>query len=169
MKKDYLDGMGDTFDLVPIGAWMGRGKRTGVYGGFLLACYDPDTESYQSISKIGTGFSDEQLKDFTDKLTRATSSLVTRRKTSPMSGWSLPWSGRSSVPTSPCPPSIKSVSFSLILSQAGVGRIHDSKGIAMRFPRLVRVRDDKTPENATSAAQVVEMYRSQKNNHTIVD
>merc|ERR1719433_458423 len=61
LKKDYLDGMADSIDVVPIGAFYGKGKRTGAYGAFLLAIYDPDAEEFQTVCKAGTGFSDEDL------------------------------------------------------------------------------------------------------------
>jgi DNA ligase-1 len=60
LKKDYLEtGLGDSVDLVVVGADHGQGKRTGWFGSFLLACWNDDIECFQTICKVGTGFSDE--------------------------------------------------------------------------------------------------------------
>merc|ERR1712070_900039 len=62
LKKDYIDGMGDSIDVVPIGAFYGKGKRHGAYGAFLLAIWNSEDEEFQTVCKAGTGFSDEDLK-----------------------------------------------------------------------------------------------------------
>lgn len=53
LKKDYLDdGLGDSFDLVPIGAMYGTGKRGGLYGSYILATYNADMERYETFCKV---------------------------------------------------------------------------------------------------------------------
>jgi DNA ligase 1 len=51
--------IGDSLDLIVVGADYGTGKRAGFFGSFLLACYNEDTECLETVCKIGTGFSDE--------------------------------------------------------------------------------------------------------------
>jgi len=157
-KKDYLDGCGDTLDLVVIGAFYGTGKRTGKYGSFLVACYDPDDDYFQSICKIGTGFKDEDLENhFTFlskhiKPSKPTNYMVTDNFKCDV------WFDAVQVWEVKC--------ADLTISpqhQAAVGRVHESKGIALRFPRFIRIRPDKQPEMATNADQVAELYLGQAN------
>ena len=49
VKKDYLAGIGDSLDLVVLGAYFGKGKRTSVYGAFLLACYDANPQNPSTV------------------------------------------------------------------------------------------------------------------------
>lgn len=63
LKKDYLETeIGDSLDLVVVGADYGVGKRTGTFGSFLLACWNDDRERLETVCKVGTGFSDESLQ-----------------------------------------------------------------------------------------------------------
>lgn len=57
LKKDYLSnaGVGDTFDLVPVGAFWGTGRRAGWFGTYLLAVYDPDSEELHCVCKCMSG------------------------------------------------------------------------------------------------------------------
>lgn len=166
VKKDYLEGCGDTLDLVPIGGYAGRGKRSGLFGAFLLACHDPETGEYQSICKIGTGFSDEALEEFNKyfKETDEEGNAI-RLLDGPTTYYSVPgatnlqpdfWFKPSTVWEVLCADLSVSPQH-----MAAVGRVDPTKGIALRFPRFLRIRDDKKIEEATSAEQVAEFYLAQ--------
>jgi DNA ligase-1 len=64
LKREYRSELADTLNLVIIGAFYGKGKRTGKYGTYLLAAYDKEKDIFESISKVGTGFTDEDLEKF---------------------------------------------------------------------------------------------------------
>lgn len=55
-------GVQDTLDLVPIAAYYGKGNRTGMYGSFLMAAYNPTQNTFESVCKLGTGFTWDLLR-----------------------------------------------------------------------------------------------------------
>ncbi|KAI2636455.1 ATP-dependent DNA ligase [Hypomontagnella submonticulosa] len=162
IKKDYLSGVGDSLDLVVLGAYYGKGKRTSVYGAFLLACYNAATDTYETICNIGTGFSEQVLEDLHKQL----SEIVIDR---PKPFYSHSSGGQHQPDVWFEPRYVWEVrTADLTLSpryKAGLKENVDpsgEKGISLRFPRFIKVRDDKKPDEATSSRQVAEMYRKQE-------
>jgi DNA ligase-1 len=161
LKKDYMNGLTDTLDLVPIGAWLGKGKRTGVYGAYLLACYDPEDECYQSVTRIGTGFSDEMLAELTAAF-QAKGSIVSSKPSNALVGDSVADCDVWFDPDKSEVWEVQAADLSISpVHMAAIGKVDSAKGIALRFPRFMRRRDDKDPADATSADQVADMYRGQ--------
>ncbi|KAG8367554.1 hypothetical protein BUALT_Bualt16G0083900 [Buddleja alternifolia] len=122
LKKDYMDGIGDSLDLVPIAAFHGRGKRT------------------------GTGFSEVMLEEWSaslrSKVIPKPKSYYRYSDTISPDVWFEPtevWEVKAAdLTVSP-------------VHRAAIGIVYPDKGISLRFPRLVRVREDKSPEEASSS------------------
>ncbi|KAN0133276.1 hypothetical protein V8E53_009000 [Lactarius tabidus] len=154
LKKDYLAGIGDSLDLVVVGGYYGKGKRTNVYGAFLLACYDADSEEYQTICKIGTGFSEEALAAHYAVLQPLEIDKV-----------------RGDVKVGGAKPDVwfePKVVWEVLTADLSLSPVYtaaqgliEERGISLRFPRFIRVRDDKGADDATAPEQVAEMYERQ--------
>ncbi|KZT02686.1 ATP-dependent DNA ligase [Laetiporus sulphureus 93-53] len=154
LKKDYLAGLGDSLDLVVVGGYYGKGKRTSVYGAFLLACYDADAEEYQTICKIGTGFSEEVLQAHYNILQPLE---MTKPRGDIKVGGAKPdvWFEPKIVWE------VLTADLSLSPIYTAAQGLVDERGISLRFPRFIRVRDDKNANDATGPDQIAEMYERQ--------
>ena len=139
-KKDYVKDMVDTFDLIVIGAFYGRGRRKGTYGALLCAVYDDINDQFLSFCKLGTGLTDEVLEGLPGKLERYKSEKIGKRVISKMKAdvWFEP---------------------ALVVEVEGAEVTKSpshTAGMALRFPRFLRFRDKKV-EDATTLREVDEM------------
>ena len=127
----------ETLELVIVGAEWGRGKRSNWLSSFTLACRDPDTGDFLSVGKLGTGFTDEQFKEFTDKL----KSLIISEK---------------GIELKIKPDFVIEVAYEGIQKSPKYG-----SGYALRFPRLQKIREDRRPEDCDTIDRIIELFKSQ--------
>ncbi len=154
-KRDYRSEMTDTLDLVVVGAFHGRGKRAGTYGAFLLAAYDPDKDVFETVTKVGTGFTDADLEKLPKMLNKHKISHKHPRVDSNLDVdvWFEPAvvieTRGAEITLSP-------------IHTCAMNGIRKESGLAMRFPRFTgKYRVDKSAEDATTTQELVKMYRSQ--------
>lgn len=128
----------ETLDLAVIGAEWGEGRRANWLGSYLLACRDPDTNAFLEIGRMATGMKDEQLAYLTELLKEDI--LV-------QSGKSVRLRPR-------------------LVVEAGYQEIQRSptygSGFALRFPRLVRIREDRAPEECDTLERVLALFERVK-------
>lgn len=160
VKKDYLAGVGDSLDLVVLGAYYGKGKRTSWYGAFLLACYNPATEKYETVCNIGTGFSEAILETLHSQLSEI---VIERPK--PFYTHS---SGNKDQPDVWFEPryvwEVKTADLTLSprYKAAAAEVAGGGKGVSLRFPRFIKEREDKKPDMASTSRMIAEMYTKQE-------
>ncbi|MEM0139405.1 MAG: ATP-dependent DNA ligase [Ferroplasma sp.] len=154
-KRDYQKELADSMDLVVVGAFNGHGRRAGAYGALLMACYNEENDSFETFTKLGTGFSDEMLFSLPDML----SDLKIANKPARVESNMVPdiWIYPKMVME------IQGAEITVSpIHTCAFGKVENGSGLALRFPRLIKIRTDKDPESATSTAEIIEMYKMQK-------
>ncbi|MBT7359096.1 MAG: ATP-dependent DNA ligase [Thaumarchaeota archaeon] len=156
LKREYQNELGDSLDLVVVGAFFGKGRRTGKYGTLLLATYNDEDDIFPSICKVGTGFTDESL----DQLYQILSPKVTLKKNprivSEMEAdvWFEPELVieivASEITQSP-------------IHKTALNMLKENTGLALRFPKFTgKIRTEKNSEDASTDEEVIALYKGQK-------
>ena len=155
LKREYRSELADTLDLVIVGALHGRGRRAGKYGALLLAAYDEKADMFQSVSKVGTGFTDVHLEQFYKELEQH---VISQRHARVETGMDMDvWFEPKIV--------IEVIASEITLSPShttALNAVRPGYGLALRFPKFTgKIRDDKKPEDATSTEEILTMYKKQ--------
>jgi len=155
LKSSYQEGMADSVDLVVVGAIHGRGKRAGLYGAILASAYDADSDTFPTVCKIGTGFTDEMLVELKERLDHHSIGARSPKVISDIEA--DVWFSPAEV--------IEVLGDEMTVSpthSAGRGRL-EGGGLAIRFPRFTgRWREDKDPKQATTVADLIELFERQR-------
>ena len=155
LKREYRNELGDSLDLIVIGGYFGRGRRTGLYGTLLLGTYNPDMDNFPSVCKVGTGFTDESL----DQLYQILSNKITLKKNSRVVSEMEAdvWFEPELV--------LEIVASEITLSpihKTGLNLIRKGSGFALRFPKFTgKIRYEKAVEDASTDEEVLTLYKGQ--------
>ena len=154
LKRSYSAALNDTLDCVLIGYWRGRGKRAawGI-GALLSAVWDPGSETFKTIARIGTGYSDEEWVRIREML----DGHAVSEQPDSVDSHVTPdvWTEPTYV--------VEVLADEITLSPTHTaGRTETQPGMALRFPRVLNfVREDKDPSDATTVAEARAMFEQQ--------
>ncbi len=155
LKRNTSGQLNDTIDVVLLGYYRGKGKRAEFGTGALLAgVYDSDKDEFVTISKLGTGLSDQGWRDINERLAK----LEVAEKPARVNSNFIPdaWLEPAIV--------VEVLADEITPSpRHTAGMTADQPGFALRFPRIVSLRTaDKKPEDATSVREIREMFEQQR-------
>lgn len=145
-KKTTEEGVADTIDCLVMGIYKGKGKRAGFGAGAFLVGVG-DKEKFKTVSKIGTGLTDEQWREMDRRATKLkVGKMPLEYEVSnnlKVDAWTTP-----------------SLVVEILADEITKSPLH-SAGLALRFPRLIRFRDEKSPQQATSLEELTKLYKMQ--------
>ena len=147
-KRSYSSKVNDTIDCLVLGYDFGKGKRTDFgMGAFLVGVYDSNKDQFVTVAKIGTGLTDEEWKQLKVKSEK----LKVKNKPN---NYLVDKMMECDVWVSP------RIVVEIRADEITKSPTHTA-GLALRFPRLERFRDDKNPQETTSLSEVEKMYQTQ--------
>lgn len=154
-KFDYSESFVDSYDFVVVGGFYGKGRRKGTLGTLLMAAFNPEEERFETVCKLGSGFSDEDLAKVTEELMKIKVEQKPKDVISKMTPdvWVYPTKvyeiQGADLSTSP-------------IHTCALDEMKKDTGIAIRFPRFIRFREDKNPEQATTTSEIITAYKNQR-------
>jgi DNA ligase-1 len=163
VKKDYST-TSETLDLIPVGAFHGSGRKAAWWSPILLAIRNAETGQLEAITKCMSGFTDAFYKANRAKYDKDDPDNTNVLASKPHY---VEYNGGAGTPAVWFEPQeVWEVAFAdLTLSPtytAAIGLVSEERGLSTRFPRFLRVRDDKSIEEATEAAELATLYQKQE-------
>jgi len=147
-KRSYSSKINDTIDCLVMGYDFGKGKRTDFgMGAFLVGVLDSKNEKFVTVAKIGTGLTDEEWKELKIKSEK----LKIKEKPA---NYSVDKQAECDIWISP------KIVVEIKADEISISPTHTA-GLALRFPRLEKFRDDKKPEDVTSLQELQKMQAVQ--------
>ncbi|CAD0107097.1 unnamed protein product [Aureobasidium uvarum] len=177
VKKDYDSSASDTIDLIPIAAWHGTGRKCNWWSPILLACRNPETGGLEAVTKCMAGFSDtfykanrakydpdaamdeDEEEDVEDEQPETKNNTLGSKPSyveytgghpdvwfSPQEVWECAFADVTLSPT----------------YTAAIGLVSEERGLSLRFPRFLKVREDKGIDEASTSDFLAELYRKQE-------
>ncbi|HWR26088.1 MAG TPA: ATP-dependent DNA ligase, partial [Methanosarcina sp.] len=146
-KEEYAKGMRETFDLVIVGRYYGRGKRKGSFGALLCAILNEEEQCFETFTKVGTGFTEADAEEIDNLLSKHIVSEIPK---------SVLIKSKMLPDTFIEPAVVIEVLGTEITESPGhtAGVIKGEKGLALRFPRFLRIRYDKGPYDVTTLKEI---------------